>query len=599
MSDVPDRDVPDLDRYLAIRSARGGAHLAGGRQLAFVGDLTGVPQAWTVPATPGGGWPVQLTFADDRVQGVRPSPADADLVVFGRDAGGNERTGMHRVAPDGTGERPLTFDPDVIHRPGAFTPDGRVLAYCANGRNGVDFDLHRLDPGSGEAAVVAELDGWNSVTHVAPDGGTALVGHAHSPMDTDCWLVDLATGRVRNPTAHDRPARHLPGGFTADGRLLARSDRAADFLRAGVLEPDGGWRWFGPHRWDADDLDAAGGTVALTVNVDGCSRLYLVDVDRGREREVPLPLGVVEELRVSPTGEHVALSFSGPRHNPDVWVVDVASGELGRVTRSPAAGLDPATFPEPVLDRVASFDGLEVPVWTYRPAGVERPPVVVWVHGGPESQARPAFSPLFAYLVARGVAVVVPNVRGSTGYGRRYASLDDRELRPDSVADLVEVGRWVQARPDLDGDRLAVTGGSYGGFMVLAAITTAPELWTAAVDIVGIANLVTFLENTGDYRRAMREAEYGSLANDRDVLTAMSPIHRVDRIVAPLLVIHGANDPRVPLGEAEQITARLRALRRHVELLVFDDEGHGIAKQANRRVAYGRMVEFLAEHLRV
>lgn len=590
--------LPDLDRYLSIRGARGPAMLADRSALAFLSDLTGLGQAWSVPA-PDGGWPSQLTFGTDRVQSIQASPTDAGVLVFGRDAGGNERTGLHRVAPDGTGETALAADPEVIHAPGAFTPDGRHFLYCATARNGIDFDLHRIAVDGSQQTLVAELAGWNRVAAVSPDGRQALVVHARGNMDSDCWLVDLRSGRVQvaASTAGKQPARHFGAGFTADGRLLVRSDRAGDFLRAGVLEPDGGWSWIGPHRWDADGLAVGGTTVAFTVNVEGASRLWLVDADGGEEREVTLPLGVVDALAVHPSGSHVTFDLSGPRFNPDVWVVDVASAQAERVTRSTTAGIDPGTFVEPVLDRVASFDGVEVPVWTYRPDGVERPPVVVWVHGGPEAQSRPVFNPLFAYLVARGVAVVAPNVRGSTGYGRHFTSLDDRRKRMDSVADLVEVARWIKARGDLDGDRLAITGGSYGGFMVLAAITTAPELWTAAVDIVGIANLVTFLENTGTYRRALREVEYGSLAEDRDFLESISPIHKVDRITTPLLVIHGANDPRVPLGEAEQITERLAALGREVELLVFPDEGHGIAKDANRRVAYGRMVEFLAEHL--
>jgi dipeptidyl aminopeptidase/acylaminoacyl peptidase len=224
--------------------------------------------------------------------------------------------------------------------------------------------------------------------------------------------------------------------------------------------------------------------------------------------------------------------------------------------------------------------------------------VVVSVHGGPEAQERVGFNPIYQYLVAAGYTVVAPNVRGSAGYGVTYMGLDDVRKRMDSVKDLIEIGRWIQAQDDLDGDRIALMGGSYGGFMVLAGLTEAPDLWAAGVDIVGIANFVTFLENTGDYRRALREAEYGSLEHDRDFLEEISPINKVDRIEAPLLVSHGANDPRVPLSEAEQIVARLEELGRTVELMVFDDEGHGIVKLVNRRKAYGRVVEFLEHALR-
>jgi dipeptidyl aminopeptidase/acylaminoacyl peptidase len=224
-------------------------------------------------------------------------------------------------------------------------------------------------------------------------------------------------------------------------------------------------------------------------------------------------------------------------------------------------------------------------------------PVVVYVHGGPASQFRPQFFPLLQYLVRRGYAVFAPNVRGSTGYGKGYASLDDVQRRMDSVADLAYAARWLKDQPDIDGERIVIYGRSYGGFMVLSAVTTYPDLWAAAVDVVGIGNWVTFLENTSGYRRAHREAEYGSLEADREFLETISPIHQVDRITAPLIVIHGANDPRVPVSEARQLAAALAQRDVSVELLVFDDEGHTLAKMKNRQVAYGAIVDFLDNHV--
>ena len=240
-------------------------------------------------------------------------------------------------------------------------------------------------------------------------------------------------------------------------------------------------------------------------------------------------------------------------------------------------------------------------MFLYTPRGLrpgERAPVVVWVHGGPESQFNPYFSAVIQYLVGHGYVVAAPNVRGSTGYGKRYAHLDDVAHREDSVRDLAAVNRWLRARPDVDPDRIAVLGGSYGGYMVLAALTLDPDLWAAGCDIVGIANFRTFLERTAPYRRALREAEYGSLAHDGDLLDRISPIHRVDRIRAPLFVIHGANDPRVPVGEAEQIVAALRARHQRVEYLRFDDEGHGIFRRENKLRAYTALTAFFDEVLR-
>jgi dipeptidyl aminopeptidase/acylaminoacyl peptidase len=253
---------------------------------------------------------------------------------------------------------------------------------------------------------------------------------------------------------------------------------------------------------------------------------------------------------------------------------------------------------EPEHISYPTFDGRQIPALFYPASNASgKPPCVVWVHGGPESQFRPSFQPLVQYLVSAGFAVLAPNVRGSSGYGRTYQHLDDVRLRMDSVNDLAHAAYWLRDSGRADPSRLAVYGGSYGGFMVLAALTHYPELWAAAVDLVGIANFVTFLENTGPWRRHLREAEYGSLEHDRDFLVEISPIKHVDKIRAPLLVIHGANDPRVPIGEAEQMVARLRDLGRTVEFLRLEDEGHQIAKLKNKLVAYPLAVDFLRRHL--
>ena len=287
--------------------------------------------------------------------------------------------------------------------------------------------------------------------------------------------------------------------------------------------------------------------------------------------------------------------------SPDeVYRVETPSGAVTAVTASDHAGLDPSTLVEPTLERVRSFDGLEVPVFLYTPRGLrpgERAPTVVWVHGGPEGQFNPYFNAVIQFMVGHGYVVAAPNVRGSTGYGKRYSHLDDIEHREDSVRDLAAVNRWLRTRADVHPDRIAVLGGSYGGYMVLAALTLDPELWAAGCDIVGIANFRTFLERTASYRRALREAEYGSLARDGAVLDRISPIHRVDRIRAPLFVIHGANDPRVPVTEAEQIVAALRARHQRVEYLRFDNEGHGIFRRENRIAAYGALARFFDEVL--
>jgi len=332
--------------------------------------------------------------------------------------------------------------------------------------------------------------------------------------------------------------------------------------------------------------------------------LQLFDVANGWEarRELPapaLPPGIIFEARWSQDGAQLALTHIAANDTADVWVWDVAEQVLWRATRSSLGGIPRASFVEPSLVHYPTFDGREIPAFLYlprdrQPRGL---PVVIDVHGGPEGQVRPSFDPVIQYLVAQGYAVLAPNVRGSTGYGYEYQSLDDVRLRMNSVADLQYAVFWLREGGIADPKRIAVMGGSYGGFMVLSAITTYPDLWAAAVDIVGVANFVTFLENTGPWRRRMRESEYGSLDHDREFLEQISPIRYVERITAPLFVVHGANDPRVPIGEAEQIVAALRSRSVPVEYMRFEDEGHGLVKRANKLVAYPAIACFLDKYL--
>jgi dipeptidyl aminopeptidase/acylaminoacyl peptidase len=310
-------------------------------------------------------------------------------------------------------------------------------------------------------------------------------------------------------------------------------------------------------------------------------------------------------LVFSPDGTRLAFSFTSATRTANVFVWDLATDRIRAVTRSSHGGVPVASFVAPELIHYATFDEAapghprQIPAWFYTPAQASDVPllVVVLVHGGPEGQARTGFHFLVQYLVRHGYAVLMPNVRGSTGYGKAYSHLDDVEKRMDSVADLAHAVHWLRAQPGIDGGRLVVYGGSYGGFMVLAALTAYPELWAAGVDIVGISNLATFLENTSEYRRGHREAEYGSLARDRAFLERIAPINHVERIAAPLMVIHGANDPRVPLSEAEQLVKALEARNVPVEFLAFDDEGHGIVKLKNKQVAYPAIVAFLHQHV--
>ncbi|HEY3541792.1 MAG TPA: S9 family peptidase [Gaiellaceae bacterium] len=542
-----------------------------GARLLVASNIPGTHQLYVWPGMQ------QLTSYDEPVSG-RFLPDGRVLVEI--EEGGNERTQLHVL-----GEGPIAADPRFIHR----TPcaAGRLLAYATNRRNGVDFDVVAHDLESGEEQVF-ELEGNNSVAAVSRDGRYVAVDRlGERSGDNDLLLCDVETGEVSLLTPHDEPAEFYSPHWTDHGIVLSTNNGRDTFA---IVRGD---EVLFESRWDVELAADDEATVLLALeNADGYSRLELL----GRE-EVPLPgRGVVDHPVFSPDGAKLAFAFSTPVEPNDVYVYDLGARSLERLTTSPRA-VDVATLVEPELQRFESFDGESIPVFLFEPEGDGPFPVVVTVHGGPESQWRPwhspSFAPLTQYLVRRGYAVAAPNVRGSTGYGKRYEHLDDVHLRLDAVRDLEALHGCLSARPEIDGSRAVVYGRSYGGYMVLAALAFQPQLWAAGVEAVGIASLVTFLENTSPYRRAAREREYGSLAHDREFLERASPLTHVDAIRAPLFIQHGRNDPRVPVSESEQIAAVLRAKGVECELLIFDDEGHTVEKLQNRIETFERAVQFL------
>jgi dipeptidyl aminopeptidase/acylaminoacyl peptidase len=581
-------------RYLKIRGAWGASWSPDGCRLAFLTEITGVPQVWEV-SVDGTSWPEQLTFYEERVSGVEYSPT-ADTLLFGMDAGGNERTQLFLLE---NGEvTDLTRDSDAIHYSGGFSPDGGRVAYTATRRNGTDFDVFVQDL-DGEPEMVWQVSGYHTVVDWASEGSALIVSRHHSNLDNDLYSLDLETGEARLLTPHDGDARFSGACVTpgeAGGGIYLATDRDGDFMRLARLDLSTlELIYLTPDDWDVEGvgLSEDGRYLVASRNVEGYSDLILFSGEGRRMPDVAVPEGIIGGFEFSPDSRRLAFTLVGPTRNPDVWVLDLPHGEPRRVTRSSTAGISRSTFRCPRLVRYPSFDGREIPALFYEPEE-KNAPVIVNVHGGPESQSRPGFAPVTQYLLHGGYAVFFPNVRGSTGYGKAYTHLDDVELRMDSVKDLACAALWLRERGH---QRIGVMGGSYGGFMVLAALTEYPELWTAGVDIVGIVNLVTFLENTGRYRRALREPEYGSLERDRKFLESISPIHKAEKIRAPLMVIHGKNDPRVPVGEAEQIVESVRKHGGIVEYLLYEDEGHGLAKLKNRLDAYPKIAAFLDEHL--
>lgn len=609
-----------FSKFLSIQSAFGPSFSADGRRVAFLSNITGVPQAWVMPN--GGGWPNLLTFEKDRVVSFACSPVD-DSLIFGRDIGGDENVQLYWIRLDGTGERRLTSGDGAMHLFGGWSPDGHTIAYTANRRDRGRYDVWLQDLANGEERMVwqNDLPGFLAPAGFAPDGAHLLVMRLSSSSDEDLYELTVgATGpaKVRHLTPRAGAVRFSAPAYSADGQaVFCLCDQDRDWRGvAAIQRADLSLSWLATPEVEIDDLAVApdGRRLAWTENHSGAHQVVLLDLDSGTRQNAPgLPRGALtaapadfdqNALTFSPDGQQLAFAFSTPRRTSDIWVWQVAGvpgqrDTLAPITHSSQAGLAPAELIEPELIQYPTFDGRQIPAWYYRgTAGPgDRRPVVVYVHGGPEGQTQAILMPILQYFGRRGFHVLAPNVRGSSGYGKAYMDLDNVEKRPDSVADLAHAAYWLRQQPEVDGQRLAVYGGSYGGFMVLAALTQYPDLWAAGVDLVGIANFVTFLENTGAYRRSVREAEYGSLERDRAVLEAISPIRHIGRITAPLMVIHGQNDPRVPLSEAQQVVEALRVRGVPVEFLVYPDEGHGLVKLANKLDAYPRVAAFLERHL--
>lgn len=609
-----------LERYLQIRSASGASFSPDGRFVSFLSNVTGVAQVWQVPVT--GGWPVQLTFRSDSVHGAWYNPRRHEL-VYSMDAGGNERTQLYRLRGvagntdhglgDGWLDDDLTRRPDAIHTFGGFNHDGDTIAFAANRDDPSRFDIYVQKIGDPTARLVQKgPGGFYTVIGWSPDDTTLLVLHNESNFNQNLYLVAVADGKARLLTPHQGEVQYHSPAWAADGKAIYLTTTAEnrDLAALARLDVATGRLTFLespqlPHEVENVAASPQGRWLACLLNVDGRSELRLLDVKTGKTSTVAdLPLGVIDGLEFAPDDSRLAFTLNGPRYNPDIWLIDLPAGKPRQLTFASRAGIPVSEFVEPELIRYRTFDGRLIPAWFYKPpvgggnpAG-RPPPVIVYPHGGPESQYRPTFNSLFQYFLSRGYAVLAPNVRGSTGYGTAYMNLDNTIRRMDAVADLAHAALWLRDQRQGDPKRLAVYGGSYGGFMVLAQLTHYPELWAAGIDVVGICNFVTFLEKTGPYRRAHREAEYGNLREHREFLEKISPIHHVDKIRCPLMVIHGANDPRVPIHEAEQIVAALKKRGVPVEYLRYEDEGHGLAKLKNRLDAYPKMADFLDRHLK-
>lgn len=610
--DVPQRLVDRLTPYQNARSARfldWNPHGPGLIVATRFGETNQV-HAVTQP----GGARQQVTFFKEPVHGGDYYPGkDRQGFLFMMDTGGAEFYQLY-FHDRQTGKSTLLTDGTSRNTDAHWSHDGAQIAFSSNLRNGTDTDIRvmRLDR-PGASTLVLEGNGSYDVLDWSPDNRRLLVRKYVSANESYLYQVEVATKRLTplNPL----PGRQVSYGearYSADGRhIFYVSDEAGEFLRLRQLDLTTGKTraLVASPTWDVESLAVSkdGRKLAYVANEDGMGKLYVLDTVTGKALPLPpLPVGQVTDVRFNPAGTALGFTLNTPRTAGDAFSLDLAKKTLTRWTFSEVGGLNTDAFVVPSLIHYPTFDQVngqarQIPAFYYKPTG--RPgkrPVIINIHGGPEGQSVPVFAPILQYYLNElGIAVLEPNVRGSAGYGKTYLALDNGFRREDSVKDIGSLLDWIARQPDLDASRVAVMGGSYGGYMTLASMCHFNDRLRAGMDMVGISNFVTFLEHTQDYRRDLRRVEYGDERDPqmRAFQLRISPTTNAHRITKPLFVGQGLNDPRVPVGEAEQIVKTVRANGGKVWYLMAKDEGHGFQKKSNRDFYMRALALFWEQHL--
>ena len=575
-----------------------------GRKLAFCSSLSGIQQAWTVDAA--GGWPLPLTALDDPVTAVEWSP-DGHWLALTVTPGGGVHTQVFVARPDGSDLRRLTRGGSETNRYTGWSQQG-WLHLASNERSAKTMDAVLVEPATGERRTVADLGGVGGIADVSADGRLALVERVRQRSDGDVLIIDLETGREVVLTPHEGPATNRHAHFSPDGRFVyLATDLGRELLglaRIDLARAAGGQP--GPPELVAgrDDAELSlfatspdGRHGALVWNTAGRFEIELLDLlTNRREPGPPPPAHTVTWVGLSAGGARMAILAQGAAMPANVWAWDRGDRTVRQVTRHAPAGVDLASLVRPELVRFPAHDGLELTGWLYRAS--DRPgPVVLQFHGGPEAQELVRFTAPYQALLASGISVLAPNVRGSSGFGKTFVNLDNGPLRVNAVRDIEACAEWLIASGVAEPGRLGIMGSSYGGFMTTAGITEYPDLFAAAATIAGIVNFETFFAHTEPWIAAVSRIDYGDPDTEADLLGRLSPIHKMDRARAATLVIHGANDTNVPVVEAEQVVETLRSRGVPVEYLLFPDEGHGLTRTANVLAATSAIVRWFRRHL--
>ena len=583
-----------------VKSASAAQYSPDGKSIAYISTLSGSPQAWIIPAQ--GGEPRQLTTGSDPVSGLRWSP-DGKL-AYAVSPGGGYNAQLFLSKPDGTQAIRIN-EGEANTFPGDFAPDGRYH-FRSNARSANSTDSWLYDPATGKAKLAVEMETVGNIDDML--GHLAVVNRLVTRGNNNLWLEDLRTHRSMLLTPHQGTAQstglfgkdsntvYIAHNIGRDRMGLGRVDISADgrsFKRTELAERDDA-------ELDSFILDDAKTQALLKWNVAGRNELELLDLASNSRRRLPsAPNELVGSIDFAPDGTRVVMALSGATATSDLWQLDLAGGAYTRLTVSPTEGVDLATLVKPELRTFKAHDGLELSGWLYLPKDFKAPgPVVLSFHGGPEGQERPAFRAEYQALLASGIAVFAPNIRGSSGFGKKFMSLDNHAGRFDANKDIKAAADFLVAERIGAKGKLGIVGGSYGGYVVMVAVTDYPDTFAAGANLFGMVNFETFFAQSTPWMGAISTGEYGDPKTQLQLLRDLSPIHKLDRVKTPLLVMHGANDTNVPVVEAEQVVAALKKRNVPIEYVLFPDEGHGWRKQANRVRSTVEMTAFFVKHLK-
>lgn len=592
-----------VSQMAKIGWATDASHSPDGTQIAFLSSESGLPQVWIHDLATQKNR--QVTFLDDPVSNVEWSPVD-DTLAISVAPGGGLNSQIYLTNSDGDTPKMITQGGDINNWLGMWSADGKQLAFGSNAR-GTSVDAYLYSLQDQQSHLIAENPGIGVVADLSPNGGRAVIWRMRSRGNTDLYLLDIETKKEHLLTPHQGVALSDSALFLDDDTLFVTTNVDRERVALGQIEinADGSP---GPIQIRAEREDAELGEitmlanknqVALLWNVAGKSELAFYDVNNNSEGErLSLPGEIASSMVSNASDTYLAFTVSGAAVPQNVWLMELDTNEFSQISQSRHDGISLDTLVSPTLVRYKAHDGVELSGWLYRPSGSRGPiPLVTSFHGGPEGQERPRFRTTYQALLSRGIGVFAPNVRGSSGFGKTFVNLDNGALRVNAVKDIEATVKHLIDAGIADPRRIGIMGGSYGGYMVMAGLASYPRMFAAGANLFGVVNFETFFANTEPWMAAISTVEYGDPATEADMLRQLSPIHQVDQVKAPTIVLHGANDTNVPVVEAEQVVNSLKARKVPVKYVLFPDEGHGWRKTVNRVTSDVEIVRWFETHL--